>query len=77
MLFFYKFKNGVYGHFYGNVDPQLLCEKLREFIYERNTILDKIESEKRKQDFEIWKKKAISREEYLRLYANNPEKRQN
>ena len=77
MLFFFRFKQGRYGKFYGAVDPLVITSAMLEFIRERSQIIDKIESEKRKQDFEEWKKKAISRDEYLRLYVNNPEKGQN
>lgn len=40
MLFFRWMKSGKYGHFYGSVDPMRIMCALREFLSERNDILD-------------------------------------
>ena len=41
MLFFYRFKAGRYGQFYGRVDPLVIMEALRNrFIPERNAIIE-------------------------------------
>ena len=36
MLFFYRFKSGRYGRFYGSVDPLVITTSLMAFIEERN-----------------------------------------
>lgn len=47
LLFFYRFKTGRYGRFYGAVDPLIVTSALHEFIFERNEMLDKYEQEDR------------------------------
>ena len=39
MLFFYRFKTGRYGRFYGTVDPMVVTTALQDFIRERNEII--------------------------------------
>ena len=46
-LFFFQFKAGRYGKFYGNVDPMTITSALREFADERNVIYIKHEQELR------------------------------
>ena len=48
LLFFYKFKAGEYGHFYGVVDPMRITEALDEFCDERERILERHEREQEK-----------------------------
>lgn len=45
LLFFYRFKLGRYGHFYGVVDPMRITEALDEFVKERNYEIAKKEKE--------------------------------
>ena len=67
MLFFYRFKTGRYGRFYGNVDPLVIATALREFVKERNAEYDRKEKEERERQAEISSKNAITWEEYCRL----------
>lgn len=67
MLFFYRFKTGRYGRFYGNVDPLVIATALREFVKERNAEYDRQEKEERERQAEISSKNAITWEEYCRL----------
>lgn len=67
MLFFFRFKSGKYGHFYGSFDPQVVTVSLREFISERNDIIwqvDQEESERKRKEgmvgcisYEEWKRR--------------------
>lgn len=43
LLFFYRFKTGRYGRFYGSVDPLSVTCALRDFIKERNLFIDQTE----------------------------------
>lgn len=36
MMFFYRFKAGEYGRFYGNVDPMVITVALRDFLRDRS-----------------------------------------
>ena len=45
LLFFFRFKTGRYGRFYGTVDPLVVTTALREFVEERNMLLDQYERE--------------------------------
>ena len=40
MLFFYRFKTGRYGRFYGSVDPMVVTTALQDFLRERQEIID-------------------------------------
>lgn len=46
MLFFYKFKSGRYGRFYGAVDPITILTALQEFVGERATFYTRKTQEK-------------------------------
>lgn len=49
MLFFYRFKSGRYGRFYGSVDPLVITTSLRDFLKERANAYDKHEQEQRRK----------------------------
>lgn len=70
MLFFNRLRFGDYGKVYGCVDVAFIVQSLRKFLEERAAILNREQSRldelKREED----RKKAISREEYLRLKQN-------
>lgn len=70
MLFFYWFKTGKYGKFYGVVDPVLITQALRQFVTERNIELDKAEAEERERKREEDRKGCVSREEYLKCWKD-------
>lgn len=77
MLFFHRFKSGRYGRFYGNIDPLVITTSLREFVKERNTEIDRYESEDRKKELEEHAKKAVTWEQYCIMTGqleriNNP-----
>lgn len=74
MLFFYRFKNGWYGKFYGAVDPLVITTSIHEFIKERNVFFDKYNSELQDKRIEEGKKGCISYEEYLRRKAEREKK---
>lgn len=74
LLFFHRFKTGRYGRFYGSVDPMVITCALREFMKERNTLIDIYERELR--DKELEKQKLLptmSREQYLEMKKSKPE----
>ena len=47
LLFFFRFKTGRYGRFYGTVDPMIIMCALREFIEDRNNMIDAFEQQER------------------------------
>ena len=69
LLFFYKFKTGCYGRFYGAVDPLVITTALREFVGERNAAYTRHEQQERER-IEEEERKAhppVTREEWLRM----------
>ena len=75
MMFFYRFKTGRYGKFYGAVDPMVITCALREFMQERNQKIDEVESERRKKQDEEDRKKAVTYEEYLKMKGKDQTKK--
>lgn len=67
MLFFYKFKNGEYGQFYGSVSPMVIMVSLRQFVIDRNHAIFQHESAIRELKREEDEKNAITYEEYLKM----------
>ena len=68
LIFFYRFKTGHYGRFYGSVDPMVITCALREFVKERNEFIDTFEREQRDmQEKSDALNPGITREEYLEL----------
>lgn len=65
MLFFYKFKNGEYGQFYGSVSPMVIMASLRQFIRERNDIIFQHESKERERREAEHRKGAMTAAEYF------------
>ena len=65
LLFFYYFKTGRYGRFYGSVDPMVITCALRDFIKERNIFIDQYEREQNNLQRELNKQGAITREQWL------------
>ena len=51
-LFFRRFKLGLYGQFYGAVDPMVITRSLRQFMRERSDAIDKHEAQLRRQQQE-------------------------
>ena len=67
MLFFYRFKAGQYGRFYGSVDPLVITTSLREFLKERAYAYDRHEREERERQREEEMKNAVSWKEYCKM----------
>lgn len=72
LLFFYFFKTGRYGRFYGSVDPMVITCALRDFIRERNTFIDQYERDQHNQQQEIDKlRTTMTREQWLEYKKQN------
>ncbi len=67
MLFFYRFKTGRYGRFYGSVDPMVIMTALREFVRDRGEAYEAHEREESARMLEESRKGAVTREEWLRM----------
>lgn len=70
MLFFWWFKSGRYGKFYGSVDPMVITTALREFVKDRNAIIAKHDGMEAEKKHAEWKRRAITYEEYKARHAN-------
>ena len=66
LLFFYRFKLGKYGQFYGVVDPMRVTMALEEFCKERNEAIAHKEREAEEAERARWTENAISPQEYCR-----------
>lgn len=73
MIFFYRFKQGEYGRFYGAVDPITIVASIKDFIVERNAEYRKREDREMQQQYEEWRKRAVTREEYERIINQQPQ----
>lgn len=67
MLFFQRLKYGDYGEMYGCVDAVRILRALRSFMVDRNSIIERLEQEKRERKMKRDSLNAISYEEYLRM----------
>lgn len=77
MLFFWWFKSGKYGKFYGSVDPMVITSALREFIRDRNAIIAKRDSMEKEQKEKEWWKTALTYEQWREQHKNDNNKSQN
>ena len=50
MVFFQRFKQGLYGTFYGVFDPMVITRSLRQFKSEREALLKRYEDKRRQQE---------------------------
>lgn len=64
MIFFYWFKCGKFGQFYGSIDPHKIMLAYSDFCKMRNEIIDYVEQEKRQREAEESRKNACSRAEW-------------
>lgn len=64
MVFFQQFKAGVFGRFYGSVDPMVITEAVRTFMAHRGAIIAKREEALRREALAAEMQGAVSREEY-------------
>ena len=67
MLFFYRFKTGRYGRFYGSVDPLIITESLRKFCDERWCAYERHGQELMEKKEAGYRNGAVSYEEYQKL----------
>lgn len=75
MLFFYLFKSGRYGKFYGSVDPLVIMQALWEFMEHRNVIIDRHKQEILYQQREKDKKSAVKMPESILRMINEKKDR--
>ena len=73
LLFFYRFKAGHYGHFYGTVDPMVITCALRDFVAERNSLITACEQRRLEQLSEQRRQTAITYEQWLKIKQQQPE----
>lgn len=71
LLFFYRFKTGAYGKFYGCVDPMMIMQGLQQFIKERNFAISEHEKELERMERERLAHDAsiVDCEEYCRKHG--------
>lgn len=73
-LFFYNFKSGRYGKFYGAMDALTIMEAIHLFAEERRNEISRFraedEAKEREKRYQHWQQNAITREEYLRQKKN-------
>ena len=74
MLFFYRFKAGKYGRFYGNVDPMIITSSLQLFCRDRNEFWAKYYSEQRDKEIEESRRNAVTYDEYCKRRGIDPKK---
>lgn len=69
LIFFYRFKVGYYGKFYGTVDPMVITCALRDFAKERANMIDYYSQQEREriEQEEKAKNKPITHEEWLKI----------
>lgn len=71
MLFFHRFKAGMFGRFYGTYDNLVLMDSLRQFVDYRNKELRRIEQEKaratREEEYRRREQEAVSYQEWIEM----------
>ena len=65
LLFFYRFKLGQYGKFYGTVDPMAITRALDKFCAERLKAYDERDAEEEREWRDLSFKLRVKFEEYL------------
>lgn len=77
MYFFYRFKVGDYGKFFGAVDPQAITCALREFARERAAMCDRLRTEAREEarrrdpEYQRFKQAYLREHNSRRFYTLN------
>ena len=66
LLFFYQFKTGKYGRFYGVVDPMMITQALEVFVTERKRVIEQSEKAQERAEQAEWAKTKVSPEEWCR-----------
>lgn len=76
MLFFVRYKNGVYGEFYGTVDPMKIGRNLYTFCQQRQKMLEYYEREEqarqRNLEYEKAKQGADEMADKIKYYGVGP-----
>lgn len=72
MLFFHRFKLGLYGRFYGAVDPMVITMALRDFMSDRAALIEAARQRREEQEWEEAKHRAVSYEQWRRMKAAAP-----
>ena len=71
MVFFQRFKQGVYGTFYGSFDPMVITRALRQFKADREEILGKYAdakaAEERKIEKQRWEQEKATPEQVQQI----------
>lgn len=71
MVFFQRFKQGLYGTFYGVFDPMVITRSLREFRADREKLLGKYadvkEAEERKREKQRWEQEKATPEQVQQI----------
>lgn len=68
-LFFYRFKCGAYGKFYGSVDPMMIMQGLRQFLKERDFAIGEHRKELERMERERSAEDAVTPKEYCRNHG--------
>lgn len=72
LLFFYWFKAGKYGRFYGSVDPMVITTALQDFVLDRRSAYAKRVQEEERRKREAWANdNNMTYAEYKRLKEQN------
>ena len=66
LLFFYQFKCGKYGRFYGAVDPMMITQALDSFVDERKRVIERAEKAQARAEQATWADTKVSPEEFCR-----------
>lgn len=72
-LFFYRYKVGRYGQFYGGVDPIRITQGLSKYCEERCRILAKQDAEQRNAERAAHRECTITYQQYLELKRKEAE----
>lgn len=71
MLFFYEFKSGLYGKFYGSVDPLIITTSLRSFLTRRNDAIAMHDEELRKEAADKRRGKEVTYQQYCAMIGKD------
>ena len=66
LLFFYQFKTGRYGRFFGVVDPMMITRALDVFVTERVRVIEQSEKAQQRAEQATWAATKVSPEEWCR-----------
>lgn len=72
LLFFYRFKLGRYGKFYGSVDPMVIMQGLDKFAAERQSAIIAKEEAEQKAERDSWGENAMHPVEWCRAHGFPP-----